>query len=129
MGLTFPKDAVGVGSAWQVEIDAENIFELDETIKSAKGKVPVKFEVLGFEDLDGKRTAKVKTTMDGTIDLVIVSPIGELKASTHVTGETTSWVLLADGLLQKSTSTATIVSTLDLGTQTQNLAVTVERVR
>ena len=127
MGVSFPKGQLTTGTTWAIELDGAKMFEKTSVIKSASGKLPVKFEVLGFEDLGGKRMVKIKTTLSGTINIEVDAGGTTIQGSNEMTGETTSWIDVATGILQKSTGTATVVSAFDVGTQTQKLTVTVER--
>lgn len=128
MGVHFPKEAVGVGSKWNVELDAAQMFDKSEFITAISGKLPVSYEVTGFEDLKGKRNIKVHSTMTGTIAMDIASPAGDLKATVKMNFGTDYWIDLATGILTKSAGTATIGNDFGMGTMVQKLDVKVDRV-
>ncbi len=128
MGVHFPKEAVTVGSKWSVELDAAQMFELNEMISGVKGKLPVTYEVTGFETINGKGNIKVHSTMLGTINLDIKSPAGDLAAVVKMDFGTDYWVEVATGILTKSAGKATIDNDFGMGSMTQKLAINVDRV-
>jgi hypothetical protein len=128
MGVHFPKEAVGVGSKWNVELDAANMFDKSEMISSVSGKLPVSYEVVAFEKLDGKDHVKVRSKMNGTVTLGIASPAGDMTATVKTDFTTHHWVEVATGILSKSEGSATIDNDFGMGTMTQKLSVKVERV-
>jgi hypothetical protein len=128
MGVHFPKEAVGVGSKWNVELDAAQMFDKSEFITGVSGKLPVSYEVTGFEDIKGKRNVKVHSTMTGTVMMDIASPAGDLKATVKMNFGTDYWIDTATGILTKSAGTATIDNDFGMGSMVQKLDVKVDRV-
>jgi hypothetical protein len=98
MGLNWPKDPVKVGSKWTSEFDFAKILEANSMgfLTNIVGKMPVEFEVLGFEQIDGKTYAKVKSFMDGkvTFDVAQAGSTGNMT----VTSVGTTWVDVTDGV-------------------------------
>jgi hypothetical protein len=128
MGVHFPKEAIGVGSKWNVVIDAAQMFDKSEFVTAVSGKLPVSYEVTAFEDLNGKRNVKVHSTMNGTITMDIASPAGDMKATVKMVFGTDYWIDLATGILTKSAGNATIDNDFGMGTMVQKLEVKVDRV-
>jgi uncharacterized cupredoxin-like copper-binding protein len=127
MGVHFPKEEVGVGSKWAVELDAAQMFDKSEMITSVEGKLPISYEVTGFEEINGKRNVKVHSIMTGTVNLDIASPAGDLKAVVQLEFDTEYWVDVATGILTKSVGKANIDNDFGMGSMTQKLAVNIER--
>lgn len=128
MGVHFPKEPVGVGSKWNIELDAAQMFDKSEFITAVSGKLPVSYEVAGFEDIKGKRNIKVHSTMTGTVMMDIASPAGDMKATIKMTFGTNYWVDTATGILTKSAGTATIDNDFGMGSMVQKLDVKIDRV-
>jgi hypothetical protein len=127
MGVHFPKEEVGVGSKWATELDATQMFDKSEMITGVSGKLPISYEVTAFEAIDGKNNVKVHSIMQGTVNLDIASPAGDLKAIVKMTFNTDYWVEVATGILTKSASKANIDNDFGMGSMTQNLTVSIER--
>lgn len=128
MGVHFPKEAIGVGSKWAIELDAAQMFDKSEMISSVSGKLPVTYEVVGFEDINGKRNIKLKSTMTGKVNLGIASPAGDMTAVVTMDFATDHWIDVATGILTKSVGAATMVNDFGMGSMTQKLSVKVDRV-
>jgi hypothetical protein len=128
MGIHFPKEAIGVGSKWAVELDASQMFDKSEFITSVSGKLPVSYEVTGFEVIEGKNNVKVKSLMAGTINMQLGGPAGDMQAVVKLNFDTDYWVDVATGMLTKSAGKATIDNDFGMGTMTQKLTVNVARV-
>jgi hypothetical protein len=96
-------------------------------ISSVTGKLPIQFEVVGFEDLDGKRHVKIKSVMDGTLTMVIA--VGEMSATMKTQMTNMSWIDVATGLLTKSEAVGQNDSDFGVGTMTQQISTKVNRVK
>jgi hypothetical protein len=129
MGFQFPKAGVKVGSTWNATIDAAKFMGMNEMITSVNGTIPVRFEVLGFENLDGVRNVKIKTTINGTMTMALATPAGDMNATMKMDSTTTSWVEVATGFLTKSEGTAQNDSDFGLGTMTQQISTKVSRIK
>lgn len=121
-GLTFPEEAVSVGSKWSAKINFANILAAQSMgfLQNAKGEIPLDHEVLAFEAVDGVDCVKVKSFMDGKFTFDVAAPGMESTGSMTITGVTTAWYSLADGLLVKSESSS--ASVIDMGMMTINQA-------
>jgi len=128
MGVHFPKEAVGVGSKWNIELDAAQMFDKSEFVSAVSGKLPISYEVTGFEQINGKNHVKLHSTMTGTITMDIASPAGDMKATVKMNFGTDYWVEVANGILTKSAGKATIDNDFGMGSMTQKLTVNVDRV-
>lgn len=129
MGFMFPKEGVQVGSKWNITIDASKLVPKNEMITSVNGKFPVEFEVIGFEDVEGKRHVKIKTVMNGTANMAIASPVGDMNMTMKMQSTGTSWVDIATGFLTKSEGVMQSDSDFGMGTMTQQVSTKVNRVK
>lgn len=127
MGFNFPKDGITVGTKWNLELDAAKMIPKNEMISSVTGKFPVAFEVIGFEDLEGKRHAKIKTTITGTATMGLGGPVGDMTMTMTMQSTGTSWVDVATGFLTKSESVAQNDSDFGMGTMSQQISTKINR--
>ena len=128
MGVHFPKGPVDVGSSWDVEIDAEKMFA-SEMFSDVDGEIDVSFEVVGFEDLDGRRNVKIKSVVDGDMTMAIVSPAGDLEADMILEAESTYWIDVEDGTVTKMVSEGSVETEFGFGSMPQSISTTLERVK
>ncbi len=130
LGNTYPEQPVGVGDKWTIEIDMSKspAAKANPMITSVSGKLPMTYEVLGFEKVDGVNCIKLKTTSSGKITMEMAAP-GVDKAETVIKGEGTAWIELATGLVFKAEGKS--VSDTDLGMMkmTTDQKVTMSRVK
>ena len=101
MSLNFPEAAVGVGTKWKADFDMAKVLEANSGgfLSNAKGNVPLEFEVLGFETVDGKKTAKIQVFSDGKV--TFDSSMGG-SGTMSTTSKGNLWIDLATGLAMKS---------------------------
>ena len=128
MGVHFPKGPIDVGSSWEVEIDAEKMFA-SEMFADVDGEIDVSFEVVGFEDLDGRRNVKIKSVLDGDITMVIESPAGDLEAAMTLEAESMYWIDVQDGTVTKMVSEGSTDSEFGFGSMLQSISTTLTRVK
>jgi hypothetical protein len=113
MGVAFPEEGLTVGQTWDKEFDMAQIVEDNSMgfLSNVQGKIPVKFEVAGFEDVSGSRTVKIKSFMDGsvTFDVSMMGSQGNMNMTSvgHV------WIDLATGLVVKAETE--MANTMDMG--------------
>lgn len=128
MGVHFPKGPIDVGSSWDVEIEAEKMFA-SEMFSDVVGEVDVSFEVVGFEDIDGRRNVKIKSEMDGNIIMAIASPAGDIEADMILEAESTYWIDVQDGTVTKMVSEGSVETEFGLGSMLQSISSTLTRVK
>lgn len=114
LSITFPEAPVSVGTKWKSDFDMAKILEANGGgfLTNAKGVVPIEFEVLGFEDLDGVKTAKIQVFLDGKV--TFDSSMGGSGTMT-TTSKGNMWLNLATGLPVKSDTK--LANNIDIGGQ------------
>ncbi len=129
MGVSFPKEGIKVGSKWNTVLDASKLFGTNEMITAVNGKIPADYEVVGFEDVEGKRNVKVKIKLAGTVTMAIASPAGDMNATVKLQSDTTSFIETATGFLSKSEGLMNSDIDFGMGTMTQQVSTKVSRVK
>lgn len=114
MGVQFPEEAVGVGTKWKKEFDMAKILEANGGgfLSNAKGMMPIEFEVLGFEDVNGVKAAKIQIFTDGKV--TFDSQMGG-SGTMSTTSKGTTWINVATGLPIKSETK--MANNIDIGGQ------------
>lgn len=125
MAISFPEAPVGVGSKWKTDFDMAKILEANGGgfLSNAKGVVPMEFEVLAFEDVNGKKTAKIQVFTDGKV--TFDSQMGG-SGTMSTTSKGSMWLDLATGLIVKTDTK--MANNIDIGGQfniSQDTAVVV----
>lgn len=123
MGLQFPEESLAVGSKWSKSFDMAKILEANSGgfLSNAKGTMPVEFEVLGFEDVNGVKTAKIQVFSDGKV--TFDSQMGG-SGTMSTTSKGNVWVNVANGLPIKSDTK--MANNIDIGGQmniTQEMSI------
>ena len=114
MSIVFPEAPVAVGTKWKTDFDMSKILEANGGgfLTNAKGNVPIEFEVLGFEDVDGKKAAKIQVFHDGKV--TFDSTMGGSGTMT-TTSKGNLWIDLATGLPLKGDTK--LANNIDIGGQ------------
>jgi hypothetical protein len=113
MGVSFPEGGLSVGQTWDKEFDMAKVVEDNSMgfLSNVQGKMPVKFEVLGFEEVGGSKVVKMKSFMDGkvTFDVSMMGSTGNMTTTSvgHI------WIDLATGLVVKAESE--MANMMDMG--------------
>lgn len=123
MGMQYPEEAISVGSKWSKTFDMAKILEANSGgfLTNASGKMPVEFEVLGFEDVNGVKAAKIQVFTDGKV--TFDSQMGG-SGTMSTTSKGTVWVNVATGLPIKTDSK--MANNIDIGGQmniTQEMSI------
>lgn len=128
MGVQFPNGPVDVGSNWAVEIDAEKMFSM-EFFTNPDGKITVLYDVVGFEDLEDRRSVKIKSVMDGAFTMEFGAAGSGMDAVHTREAESTYWIDVQDGTVTKMVSEGTIKSDFGGNSTIQTISTTTERVK
>lgn len=128
MGVSFPKEGVKVGTKWNIVLDAEKMFGKNEMVTSVTGKIPADYEVVGFEDIAGKRHVKVNVKLSGNVAMAIASPAGDMSASVKLSSNSTMYVETATGFVTKSDGVMQSDIDFGMGTMTQQVSTKVSRI-
>ncbi|MDI9636531.1 hypothetical protein QPK87_01290 [Kamptonema cortianum] len=110
-GIIFPEESVKIGSQWKHEVDLSSNAGEGGPLKMSGGKIPSQFELVGFEELNGKKAAKIKITMKGRVNVELTQGLPatgtmDLDTNGHF------WIDLATGLLLKAESK--VITDIDL---------------
>lgn len=123
MSSHFPEEEVAVGAKWKSQIDMAKIMEANGGgfLSNAQGVLPIEYELLAFEDVNGTKTAKVQVFTDGKV--TFDSQMGG-GGTMSMTSKGTAWIDLATGLPVKSDTK--MANNIDIGGQmniTQELSI------
>lgn len=112
MAMVFPEAAVSVGTKWKAEFNMAKVMEANGGgfLTNAKGDVPIEFEVLGFEEVNGKKAVKVQVFSDGKV--TFDSSMGG-SGTMATTSKGNLWLDLATGLPIKSDTK--MANNIDIG--------------
>lgn len=91
-GVVYPENEIKVGSAWEHPVKMQGM---------VTGEIPFKYEVLSFEDLDGKKAAKLKVSSTGKLQIDL-SSLGAGAGNVTASIDGFLWVDLATGVGLKS---------------------------
>ncbi|MBX3117694.1 MAG: hypothetical protein KF784_01415 [Fimbriimonadaceae bacterium] len=104
LGMTFPAEAVGVGSTWTVDIDLKNAMGGmggGAQAPQVKGRIPVKYTLKSFGTKAGKRVANITAVINGTVTM----GEGQNNMSMTLKGTAGAVVEVATGIIHESTMT------------------------
>lgn len=114
MSILFPEAPVAVGTKWKSDFDMSKIMEANGGgfLTNAKGNVPIEFEVLAFEEVEGKKAVKIQVFSDGKVTF---DSQGGGSGTMTTTSKGNLWLDLATGLPIKSDTK--LANNIDVGGQ------------
>ena len=125
LSMYFPDEGVTVGTTWKKEIDLAKSLAAIPFFTDVNGKAPVEFTVEGFENVEGKDTAKIKVFLDGRVTFGLnFGGGGDSKGNMSTTSSSHVWIDLATGLPVKSDTKMANNIDFGMGTMQQEMSVT-----